>query len=38
MELAGLARRVEDRVGYLIEAGLLAETGGDTDEAESLLP
>ena len=37
VELAGLARRVEDQVGYLIEAGLLAEDGGDSDEAESLL-
>jgi uncharacterized protein YjbI with pentapeptide repeats/tetratricopeptide (TPR) repeat protein len=37
VELAGLARRVEDQVGYLVEAAALSETAGDFDEAESLL-
>ncbi|MAY80241.1 MAG: hypothetical protein CL930_05580 [Deltaproteobacteria bacterium] len=37
VELAGLARRVEDQVGYLIEAAALSETAGDFDEAEALL-
>lgn len=36
-ELAALARRVEDQAGYLIEAALLAEAAGNTDEAEALL-
>jgi uncharacterized protein YjbI with pentapeptide repeats/predicted negative regulator of RcsB-dependent stress response len=36
-ELAGLARRVEDQAGYLVEAALLAESAGDTDKAEALL-
>jgi uncharacterized protein YjbI with pentapeptide repeats/tetratricopeptide (TPR) repeat protein len=37
VELAGLARRVEDQVGYLVEASMLAELAGDTDDAEAQL-
>jgi len=37
VELADLARRVEDQVGYLVEAAILAGAAGDPNEAESLL-
>jgi len=37
VELAGLARRVEDQVGYLVEASMLADMAGQTDDAESQL-
>ena len=37
VDLASVARRVEDQVGYLVEAALLAETAGDPDDAEGLL-
>ena len=36
VELAALARRAEDRVGYLVEAALMAEASGALDAAESL--
>ncbi len=37
VELAGLSRRVEDRVGYLVEAALLSASAGDTRAAETYL-
>jgi uncharacterized protein YjbI with pentapeptide repeats/tetratricopeptide (TPR) repeat protein len=36
-ELSALARRPEDKVGYLVEAAGLADSAGDTDAAESWL-
>lgn len=36
VELADLARRAEDRVGYLVEAALMAEASNDLDGAEAL--
>ncbi len=36
VELAEVARRAEDRVGYLVEAALMAEASGDLNQAESL--
>lgn len=36
VELADVARRAEDRVGYLVEAALMAEASGDLDQAEAL--
>lgn len=36
VELAAVARRVEDKVGYLVEAALMAEASSDTEEAEAL--
>jgi len=36
-ELASLARRIEDQVGYLVEAALMAEASGSAEDAEELL-
>jgi len=37
VELAKLSRRTEDRIGYLIEASVLADGAGETEDAEAML-